>query len=101
MGHSEGHNRERPVNEQSIPQAEMNMEVSFSPRFTIYMKGGSRLVLYKTERTVVKSVDYRLTAVRHPMICRHDRITFRSERISEIVSPSCTYSNDVKLESSE
>ena len=79
----------------------MNMEVSFQPRFTIYMKGGSRLVLYKTEGMVAKSVDYRLTAVHHPMIRRHDRITFRSERISGIVAPSCTYSNDVKLESSE
>jgi|ACXJ01.1.fsa_nt_gi hypothetical protein len=78
----------------------MNMEVSFSPGFTICPKGGSRLVLCKTERIVVKSVDYRFTACHYPMICRHDRIAFRSERISEIVSLSCTYSNDVMLESS-
>ena len=78
----------------------MNMEISFSPGFTTCPKCGSRLVLYKTERRIVKSVDYRFTAVHRPMMCRHDGTVFRSERISEIVSPHCTYANDVMLESS-
>ena len=77
----------------------MNMEISFSPGFTTCPKCGSRLVLYKTERRVVKSVDYGFTAVHRPMICRHDGTIFRSERISGIVSPHCTYANQVMLES--
>ena len=77
----------------------MNMEISFSPGFTTCPKCGSRLVLYKTERRVVKSVDYRFIAVHCPMICRHDKIVFRSKRICEIVSPHCTYANQVMLES--
>ena len=40
----------------------MNMEISFSPGFTTCPKCGSRLVLYKTERRAVKSVDYGFTA---------------------------------------
>ena len=44
-------------------------------------------------------MDYRFTAVHRPMICRHDRTTFKSERICEIVSPHCTYANEVMLES--
>ena len=77
----------------------MNMEISFSPGFTTCPKCGSKLVLYKTERRGVKSVDYRFTAVHRPKICRHDGTVFRSERISEIVSPHCTYANEVMLES--
>ena len=77
----------------------MNMEIIFSPGFTTCPECGSRLVLYKTEIRVVKSVDYGFTAVHRPMICRHDKIVFRSERISGIVSPHCTYANDVMLES--
>lgn len=76
------------------------MEIVFSPRLTICPKCNSRLVLYKTERRVVKSVNYGFTAVHRPMICRRDRIVFRSERTSHIVSPHCTYANGVMLESS-
>ena len=75
------------------------MEISFSSGFTTCPKCGNRLVLCKTERRNVKSVDYSFTAVHRPMICRHDKIVFRSERICEIVSPHCTYANDVMLES--
>ena len=53
----------------------------------------------QTERRNVKSVDYSFTAVHRPMICRHDKIVFRSKRICEIVSPHCTYTNEVMLES--
>ena len=77
----------------------MNMEIIFSPGFTTCPECGSRLVLYKTERRVVKSVDYGFTAVHRPMICRHDGTIFRLERICEIVSPHCAYANDVMLES--
>ena len=77
----------------------MNMEITFSPGFTTCPKCGSRLVLYKTERRIVKSVGYRFTAVHRPMTCRHDGTIFRSERICEIVSPHCTYANEVMLES--
>ena len=75
------------------------MEISFSPGFTTCPKCGNRLVLYKTERRNVKSIDYSFTAVHRSMICRHDQIVFRSERICEIVSPHCTYTNGVMLES--
>jgi hypothetical protein len=85
--------------EKGIPQAEVNMEITFSPGFTTCPKCGKRLVLYKTERRNVKSVDYSFTAVHRPMICRHDQIVFRSERICEIISPHCTYTNKVLLES--
>ena len=77
----------------------MNMEISFSPRFTTCPKCGSILVLYKTERSVVKSVDYSSPLSTAPMIFRRDKIVFRSERICEIVSPHCTYANKVMLES--
>ena len=61
----------------------MNMKISFSPGFTTCPKCGSRLVLYKTERRAVKSVDYGFTAVHRPMICRHDRMTGQSSDLKE------------------
>jgi hypothetical protein len=41
----------------------MNMEITFSPGFTTCPRCGFSLVLYKTERRIVKSVDCRFTAV--------------------------------------
>jgi hypothetical protein len=78
----------------------MNMEIAFSPGITVCPKCGSKLVLYKTERRIVKSTGCTFTAVHRPMMCRHDRTVFRSERISDIVSPHCTYANEVMIESS-
>ena len=75
------------------------MEITFSPGFVTCPKCGFSLVLYKTERRIVESVDCRFTAVHRPMICRHDRTIFKSERICEIVSPHCTYANEVMPES--
>lgn len=61
---------------------------------------GLPLIAYKTEHRTVRSTSYgEFTAIHHIMHCRnHPGVLYKSERLLSIVSPYCTYSNDVMID---
>ncbi len=59
---------------------------------------GRRLVVYKTATRKVRTINGEFTAVHRIMTCRFHRRQFRSETLNSIVSPCCTYSNDVMID---
>ena len=73
MTNNEDHHRERSETAESFPQVEMNMEIAFSLGFAKYHKCGSRLVLYKTERKIVISLNYSAYMCNRRLIFVHFR----------------------------
>jgi hypothetical protein len=96
MVHNEDHNRERPEDEKSIPQAEMIRmnEILFSYLQKNCSDCGSKLREYRRDRKLVRTLSGEFTAVHKIMICPWEKKEYRSERLFEILPKRCRYSND-------
>ena len=78
-----------------MPEAEIYMEIHFSPSFAFCPKCGFKLLFF---RRSVKSLFGAFSAKVEKKHCQGHGI-FGSKLIEKVVSAHCTYANDVMIES--
>ncbi|MGC8699125.1 MAG: hypothetical protein ACP5RE_02995 [Candidatus Acidifodinimicrobium sp.] len=74
------------------------MILTFTSPLSSCPECGRRLVVYKTATRRVRTIGGEFIAVHRMMTCRFHGKIFRSEALDSIVSPYCTYSNDVMID---
>ena len=74
------------------------MIVTFTSPLPSCPECGRRLVVYKTVTKRVKTTNGKFIVLHCIMTCRYHKKLFKSDALDSIVSPYCTYSNDVMID---
>ncbi len=73
------------------------MTFTFTSPLSSCPECGRRLVVYKTVTRKVRTTNGEFTAVHRMMTCRFHRKIIRPDALDSLVSPYCTYSNEVMI----
>lgn len=74
-------------------------EIVFKTSLTVCPVCHTHLVVYKTVRRTVKSIEMgEFVAVHKLMICKKHKTIFRSEELASLIGSHCIYANDVMVE---